>query len=439
MKKYILLAALALGVLSGCEKEEFKTILGEKPEERMYKALAEYEEELTSHEYGWKAYLYTESEIGAGFYMQFGDNDRVKMLADLTEGSLSEFRESGYRLKAVMAPTLIFDTDNYIHLLANPDPSEYGGVPSAGYGSDFEFEFRKHSGDTLELLGKKRRTKMLLVKATQAEQAAYLDGSFAETILDMMRYMTANPYLYIEPTAGEKIQLSLNFPARSATLTWVESGQVRTAKQTIASSINGFQLRDTLSYGNIHIKELKWDGGFTGLTFDGASVDVEVSPTPLVPLYMLMGSQYSGMYFPQTAVPGSSPGFNVMWEQYIRDIGPGEPGSFPFNYGDLRMIFDSINERFTLNFFVSQDGGANGWITTYPYSYTIDDEGIYTLTLNRNGITGPRYDEVEASALVNKFNGMKMKLDFHVSGSTVYGKFIDANDPSFFGVGILTN
>src|SRR5690606_36272154 len=93
MKKYILLAALALGILSGCEKEEFKTILGEKPEERMYKALAEYEEELISHEFGWKAYLYADGGVGAGFYMQFGDNDRVKMLSDLSEAGLSVYKD----------------------------------------------------------------------------------------------------------------------------------------------------------------------------------------------------------------------------------------------------------------------------------------------------------------------------------------------------------
>src|SRR5690606_2657587 len=241
--------------------------------------------------------------------------DRVKMLSDLTEGALGEYRESGYRLKAVMAPTLIFDTDNYIHLLANPDPSEYGGVPGAGFGSDFEFEFRKHSNDTLELLGKKRRTKMLLIKATQAEQTAYLNGTYKQRFLSMLEYMSSNPYLYIEPTNGEKVQLSLNFSTSSATFTWVESGQVKTSKQTIASSVNGIQLLDSLSYNDIHIKEIKWDGSFTGLTFDGESVEISVSPAPLVPLYMLMGSQYSGIYFPQTAVPGSSPGFNTMWQQ----------------------------------------------------------------------------------------------------------------------------
>lgn len=437
MKKYILLAALALGILSGCEKEEFKTILGEKPEERMYKALAEYEEELISHEFGWKAYLYADGGVGAGFYMQFGDNDRVKMLSDLSEAGLSVYKESGYRLKAVMAPTLIFDTDNYLHLLANPDPSEFGGASGSGYQSDFEFEFRGHSNDTLELLGKKRRSKLLLVKATQAEQVAYLDGTFKERMLSMVSYLTENPYLFIEPTAGERVQMSINTGSREVALTWIESGQVKNAKQPFAFSVNGIHLKDTLSYNNTHIKEILWAEGFEAKTFSGASEEVNISPAPLVPLHMLMGSQYSGIYFPQTAVPGSSPGFNTMWQQYVRDIGPGAPGSYTFNYGDLEMIFDTINDRFTLNFFVSQNGGSSGWVTTYPYSYTIDDEGVYTLTLNRNGITGPRYDEVEASAFVNKFNGMKMKLDFHVSGSTIYGKFIDANDPSFFGVGIL--
>lgn len=437
MKKYIILAAVALMAFSGCKEETFTPIKGEKPEERMYKALAEYEQELINHEYGWKAYLYSDGGMGSGYYMEFSDDDRMKMLADLGEEMASELRESGYRLKAVMAPSLLFDTDNYIHMLANPDPSEAGGTAGSGFESDFEFEFREQSNDTLKLIGKKRRSELLLIKATEEEQNVYLNGGFKDRLNEMIEYLVGNPNLYIEPGGEEKLQFSINWGIREVSFVWVESGEVKSVKQPFAFSVNGIHLKDTLSYGDIHVQEVLWNDGFTAVTYNGDQMEVKTSLAPLVPLYMLMGTQYSTMYFPQTLIPGGSEGFNTMWNQYITDIGPGAPGQFTFNYGHLTIDFDTINERLTLGFFVSQNGGDSGWTTYYPYNYTLDSDGVFTLTLNKDGITGNRYDEEESSSFIEKFDGMRIKLDFHIDGANVFGKIIDADDPEFYMIGIL--
>src|SRR5690606_22408760 len=283
---------MLLFFIAGCKKESFTPAPGEKPEERMNKAIAEYKEELLGHEYGWKAYLYADGGLGAGFYMQFADNDRVKMLSDLTEESLGDYHESTYRLKAVMAPSLLFDTDNYIHLLANPDNSALGGAPGVGYASDFEFEFRGMANDTLQLLGKKRKSKFLLVKATKDEQTAYLDGSFKEDVYAMEEYVNENTFFYITPNGDEKVQVSISPSMRQTSLTWVEDNVVNSDKTPYAYSVNGVHLKDTLAYNDIFIQEIKWNDGFKAVAFDGATYDLQISSTPILPLHMLLGVNF---------------------------------------------------------------------------------------------------------------------------------------------------
>src|SRR5690606_41849060 len=150
-------------------------------------------------------------------------------------------------------------------------------------------------------------------------QVAYLDGTFKERMLSMVSYLTENPYLFIEPTAGERVQMSINTGPREVALTWIESGQVKNAKQPFAFSVNGIHLKDTLSYNNTHIKEILWAEGFEAKTFSGASEEVNISTAPFVPLHKVMGSQDSGIYLPQTAVPGSSAGLHNMWLQCAQD------------------------------------------------------------------------------------------------------------------------
>jgi len=119
--KILSILCLALA-LSSCKKgSEDLMIDGKLPELRSQESLETYGKTLTSAKNGWAGYLFTEGGGGYGFYMDFNDQDRVKMLAEIDAGTAKDLMESTYRLKAVMGPSLIFDTYNYLHLLADPN------------------------------------------------------------------------------------------------------------------------------------------------------------------------------------------------------------------------------------------------------------------------------------------------------------------------------
>jgi len=181
MKKYIypayLLILLLITGLSACKKND-PDYFGKTPTERSTEALSKYQAQLTGATNGWKAILYPN---GGGVYLfsiKFGADNKVAMLSDIDAETSTTSNESAYSIKQLQAPSLVFDTYSYIHLLSDPDPNVFGGNSGAGYSSDFEFSFDKMSGDTVTLIGNKNGSKLTLVKAaTAAEYTSFTTGT----------------------------------------------------------------------------------------------------------------------------------------------------------------------------------------------------------------------------------------------------------------------
>ncbi|MGV2481861.1 UNVERIFIED_CONTAM: DUF4302 domain-containing protein, partial [Salmonella enterica subsp. enterica serovar Weltevreden] len=82
-------------------------------------------------------------------------------------------------------------------LLADPDPAILNGVPGWGMFSDFEFNFKKVSADTIELVGSLSKSKLVLVKANAEESAAYSNGNLnnLRTVAENYNKTARFPYL----------------------------------------------------------------------------------------------------------------------------------------------------------------------------------------------------------------------------------------------------
>src|SRR5258708_13817570 len=90
--------------------------------------------------------------------MQFTDSSHVLMLSDFDTSMAAAPKTSGYRVKELTRPALIFDTYNYLHVPCDPDPN-ISNTPFAtgfGWGPDFEYSFADRTvptypGHTLRL------------------------------------------------------------------------------------------------------------------------------------------------------------------------------------------------------------------------------------------------------------------------------------------------
>lgn len=445
MKKIFIIGLLALFVTQACKKED-KLIDGEKPEVRISKELEKYQKELTGSVNGWKAYLYT-SELGGGygFYMNFKENSRVDMLADFDDETAKNSFESTYQIKQVMAPTLMFDTYSYLHLLADPNSDEFGGEEGVGYGSDFEFEIREQVGDTIKLLGKKRQTPLILVRATATEKAFYSDGGFATLVTDLGDYIASNPFQYIlDPSDNTKkvqVDLKTGVSSRVFSLSLLTGTNIDNSQVAFAFSNNGFVFKNPLTYGGLSFVSIEFDKTANKLflvTSTGTKVEILKSATAIIPLHVTMGLTAKKLDVPGTeALPGSSATFVTAYNRMRTTILNGF--TTPTTPKDFGISFNAASETFVVYMTITQ--GANAFAATYTYSYTKTDNGEYKFigppTVGGGG--GAAIVSVMNTFLLSRLSAQTFTLDYYndAANKRVLGKMTSKETPTFFFTGVI--
>ena len=171
MKRHLLYFLLFTLALCSCKKFKTEPFM-ENPDKRLSADLSLYQTQLTRAEFGWKAYLLTDSrgftaiEVAA-FLFSFKDN-RVTMSADYVTDEKEQKQEGTYRLKALQRPTLIFDTYSILHKITDPTPSVFKGVTGHGHLADFEYAFISASTDTIKLEGTFYKNKLYLIRSKSA-------------------------------------------------------------------------------------------------------------------------------------------------------------------------------------------------------------------------------------------------------------------------------
>src|SRR3954464_6059448 len=118
MRKNTIYLILAILAFSACSKKDSNRIFTESADERLNKALTDYQNQLAGALNGWKAVVYPAGGGAYSFYFKFNNQNRVVMYSHFDTTTAAASRESSYRLKALQQPSLLFDTYSYLHLLA---------------------------------------------------------------------------------------------------------------------------------------------------------------------------------------------------------------------------------------------------------------------------------------------------------------------------------
>jgi len=437
MKRLLIYTLFSLAVLSGCKKDEEQLIDGQRPEERLTEALTAYKEQLTGSSHGWKAYLYPAGGGGYAFYLNFSNENRVTMLGDLDYDPAENSSESSYRLKAIQAPTLSFDTYNYMHLLADPDETTFGGVRGWGYYSDFEFVFDQQSGDTLKLHGKLLDSKLVMVRATQAEKEAYNNKGLLNAVSTAVDYFQANNYLYVTLGDATRVQTSFNIYNKVFSLTWNDAGTTITNSAPFVFTLTGILLQNPVAYKDKLISEFLWDPetGTYYATVGGTRVDVIVSSTPIIPLASLIGINYSGLIIPNaTNYPGWSADFQTRRAAAAATMLAG-----PYRLRLDRMVisFNTTLQSMTLTADIYQS--ATRFTGIFPYSYTKTADGVFKFTAEAPAGNGALIVADMAPLTTQRLNADRFTLEYFIHPTTgeVLGQFKSVEHPEFTFSGSL--
>lgn len=440
MKKIVIFISLISAILlTNCKKQGYVAAFDKLPQERMSEQIAQVKKTLTSADNGWIATLPTASGGGYSFYMSFDDKEFVNMYADLTNESAANIAPSRYRVKADMGADLVFDTYNYITLLNDPNPDAFGGTIRDGFKSDLDFIYDRSSADSIVFIGKRYRQPLIMVKATQQQAAAYKNGGLLDKINEFKDFFSENENAYIELGNGLKVAVepnssnSLEAGKRITFTALMDDGSVKSVLSKFAYTIDQMALLDsgvTINDVNFNHLALSDAGDLIAYTPSGQEFTVKNNPTPILPLFRLWGSKYTGMYSDYKEIyPGTSPEGNEILTYFHDNLdNHNKLIGFPFNYGYIDLLWDAINKRLKFDGFSSQNGGNSGWITEIVYNYSVDEDGIYTFTLRsaaNGGYVGNIMTKLNDFLLNNRIS-----FDYFNSNGHIYSQMKSVDNPN---------
>jgi hypothetical protein len=432
MKKLILILLL-FPIILACKKEEFE---GERPDERLSKTLEEYNSLLSEAKYGWKAHLFPKGGRGFGFYFRFNGKNRVNMMGDVALQSGTTSKESSYRLKATVLPSLYFDTYSYIHLLSDPDPEAYSGTPGWGLYSDFEFSFIKVSPDTIRLKGNLLGSEMILVRATQEEQAAYEDGNLNTMRQQVTDYQEDQRFNFLESPKGNQISTALNVNTKILSLTFDSAGTLTTRQLGFAfSGLNELILSAPFHHEDLFFDKIIIDGIKNKLFASKGSKQFEFLSTgqPIFPLGKMMGTDYQAIVVPmEEEVPGSGSDFNARRNAFLTTaraaLSPGT--TFP----QMALIFNPADETMTIQQIITQGTANFSAYYVFAFKKAGDD---YQFKYE-----GPMYSNAEVLEqaylpIIQGITSGNIILDYELSGSALRASGVSSGTPAFKFIGEL--
>jgi len=254
MKKILFLGLMLVSLLTACQKED-ELDPSERPDARLNQTLTDYKNQLTGPEFGWKAVLYPNGGAGYSFLIKFMPNDRVSMTSDINASTAETTLESTYRLKALQRPALIFDTYNYMHILADPDETKSSGVRGAGKFSDFEFSFESVTPETITLTGNLQGSRMVLTKATREDAENFIKqtAATAQQFANLQNLRTYFKRVTLGATAFD-ILIDSNF--REIMFTYFEGNTLKTFITTYYYTDNGIMLLEPFTVNGVTITSL---------------------------------------------------------------------------------------------------------------------------------------------------------------------------------------
>lgn len=450
MKK-ILYIFIAFLIISGCKKSSFVADFDQSPEERMSASIALVNTTLTSATNGWNATLSTSAGGGFGFYMTFDDKQNVGMYADLTDDASIKSVSSTYRVKTGLGADLIFDTYNYISMLADPTSTVFGGTQPTGFKSDVEFTYVRSSADSIVFIGKQYRQLLKMSRATAAQKATYTAGGYKTAINKVKDYFTAVKFPYIEVPSGAtvlKVGFGLNGTStlgsgKRGTLTGLLADGVTPASGTgkFAFTLGGVDfVGSPFVYQGITFIRMGRKDATTLALYDDAGKEyvLKSSPNPLTPLNLLFGFPstftYRKMTIPGTGLPtGVTSGFNSVYASVLSKFAAAS--SRVVNYTTITLTGNS-----TLQVYVSYSSSAGALFNaTADYTYTRSGDVI---TLGTSPVYSNNWTTraAELLPLTNYMLTGPFKLDWVSStavSTEILGGFYRTADPTSFIYGVL--
>jgi hypothetical protein len=444
MKKllhYILIVAV---LLAACKKDT-DLVFEETTDERIATTLTNFQNALAQAP-GWKLFVYPSGLVsqdievgGLTYYVKFNNANRVTMVSDFDISMATTPKESGYRLKAVQRPSLIFDTYSYIHVAADPDPvvsSSPAPQPGFGWGTDFDFSFTETTvSDSIKLKGNFNGSDAIMIKVTQAEIDAAFAGGLATIVNRTSTYATSTPFIVLTGGSNLKINVAFDLSLYVITFSYIDaSGNIISIRAPFSHTTTGLHLKAPVSVGGYTFQDVLWDPVNQYYYILQGSTKVQLT-TPATPAFTqslatVIGAAYKVISVPTFRLPNQSSDFVTKYNAVKTSI---KNGPYKLDLGDMDFEFDAQGRTMDLNVYVFQNN--NQFLAQYSYTYTISG-GLFKFNLvGQNG--NASLIATDMSPILTHINNNNFQISAVATSLGVLGQFNSQQSPAFFFTGNL--
>lgn len=482
MKNRYIFILIILLFSSSCVKDN-NDLFDKSPDKRLTEKINEYYNILSEAPNGW--IMTIDTKVGGVYrlWVNFKDNNRVEMLCDMDatwktkEATSSVVKESSFKIKAMQYPTLIFDTYNYIHLMADPQgkDSEYGningGVNGAGLESDFEFALGTYENNIISLKGRYNSVVASLEKATEAQENAAKLGGLKDVHTKLNNYFLAVKYPVIEIN-GVKVDIVVG--NRNTNFSYLSQDKMITQNCSSYPDLSSFT--DAKASSNIHfINPIEVNGvEINGFTFDENgyfSYDGKTNKyiydnkKPSVPLRFGYNLDYTSMIIDDTKLEGT------LVNPFLADVylasrtGLYGNGKRNMQYANIAFKLNALSGEPVMEFTIRYNNTAgSNYTATWRYKYRMEENGNITFyereqtgSSNERGqepylrplvdyfckLTYSTYSTASwASTVISSVTPVTFIIDWGenntVGSSDVIGSLIPVDNPNSFCSGILS-
>jgi hypothetical protein len=293
-----------------CTEDE-KYLFGEAPDERAAAQLSNYQEVLCSSPCGWLVSVGTQDRSAVGgayqFWMKFTPDNRVVMYADIDNTSATQPSAGSYRMKLMQFPTLMFDTYNYIHLIADPNGTAVSGSTKAsGLLSDFDICLDGNTGgDEFKATGRVHKCPFIFTKATPDDTIAIVNGrAFIDSRPAAQTRWTAISPAPVIDVDNSVIQISAGNLLRLTSFFYKDAeGLVQATTIPTCVDFNyNIRLMEPFHYGNIEFDRILWNGTNYEVPANGDSHEAYDYGGFMFPLEFGFGKSYSQLRVDKAAL-----------------------------------------------------------------------------------------------------------------------------------------
>lgn len=381
--KYLLVAVLAIQLVSCDNKETLDSPFNATPTERLNAQQKELNDVLESSEFGWKAIYFTDTTQLGGFTHVFKFKDgQVEMASDFDDDTA--IHSSEYSIELGSTVSLVFTTKNKIHLLSDSDNYPTAALRGKGYKGDFQFLYYGQDNDQIVFKTNRSFEELRFIKAT-AEDWTDLAKNRA-MIPNVVGAPTRPLFRLLETNDGSKVsQFDFNFTevTRYAKASSIDAGSNLTYNAGIAYTPTGIVVSPAVKVGTQSLSVFTYDaltGNFNATGTAGVTASIKYTTKPLVledDYKIMLDGNASTAFGYIASYLSSAPTNSLVTKTLLAEINANLPSGVTISR--VQFQFNTSFGSYIQYIF------AGGKATEYHFVNTVEDPANKTMILTDDG------------------------------------------------------